>query len=372
MTSPKYVATSLKKVLEHPVTKVILNREENIMQAIDTVLSWWDYDLMKRKPSPAYNEYGIFKGTDLDLACFLYALSSRGAIIELPEYKAHTQTKIREGEQLISKKNRHGQLVNVGGNKNFFSFNVTIIDQNVVKENQVGDFRTFSLTDKNGDWYDGWKEIKFVPTLKENQFITENKLSWIGNRIIFTNFIHPNRWTSVFGHHYIITRLLMDRLDDEAAFINTEIKRLQTAGVTFPEGKGPAPYVPTKYGATRSETFTAFEMRVYIPKTKIQGDYTFLDETQNDLIRAYGARKAIVYNLLPKLRFMTRASEFAHFKAQDRFPHWLQGVKWEDGFKIPRGRTTYQRLKLFQDKVGEQSISLLRRTYQKSATVSAD
>ena len=368
MTAPKKVSKSITTILDDPIVKIILNRSADIKEVIQEVTSWWTFDLENRKPSPAYTEDGIFTGTDLDLACFLYSLAGRGAVINLPTYKAHTQAKIREDQRLLSKENRHGKLIGVGSNKDFFSFNIKIIDENVIGEDSVGDFRSFSLTDKTGKWYDGWKTIQFVPTLKENRFLTENKL-WSGNTIYFRNFIHPNRWTSVFGRHYIITKLLIDRLDDEAKFLNTEAKRLQEAGVSFPEGEGPRPYVPTSYGDSKQVKFTAFEMKVYMPKTKIEGDYELLDETQENLVQAYRNRKSIVYSIIPHLRFMTRASEYAHFIAQDRLPYWIQNVQWEDGFKIPRGRTVYQRMKLFQDKVGEHSISLLKRTYEKSATV---
>ena len=326
---------------------------------------------MSRKPISAYAEDGVFQGTDLDLACFPYALSGRGAVINLPTYRSHTQAKVREDQQLTSKFNRHGKLIGVGANKEFFSFNVKILDENVVGEDKVGDFRSFSLTDKTGAWYDGWQRIQFVPTIKENRFITENKL-WSGNTVYFKNFIHPNRWTSVFGYHYAITRMLMDRIEDECKFLHSEIQRIQAAGVTFPEGEGPAKH-DYSYGEGRREKFLAFEMLLYMPTTKIVNDYDFLPETQEVLVEAYRRRKRLLYGVIPALRFMTRASEFAHFQAPNRFPAWLKNVKWEDGFKIPpRGRKVYQRLKLFQDKVGEHSISLLKRTYEKSATVAAD
>jgi hypothetical protein len=370
MTAPKTIAASLTTLLDNPLVQIILDRSADITPIINEVQSWWGYDLMNRKPSPAYDEYGIFRGTDLDLACFLYALAGRGAVLNIPWYESHTQAKIREDQQLLSKANRHGKLIGVGANKDFWSFNITIFDENVIGEDEVGDFRTFSLTDKTGEWYKGWNRIEFVPTIKENRFITENKL-WTGNRVIFKNFIHPNRWTSVFGHHYVITRLLMDRLTDEAAFLNTETKRIQATGIEYPEGEGPRQFDLT-YGKLKREKFTAFEMKVYMPKTKIQNDYTLLDETQENLVHAYRTRKSYTYKIIPALRFMTRASEYAHFQAPDRFPHWMKGAKWEDGFKVPRGRTIYKRLKLFQDKVGEHSISLLKRTYQKAATVSSD
>jgi len=372
MTAPKQVAGSLTSILQEPIVQEILDRTSDMTPIGEEIQSWWGYDLMNRKPSPAYDDYGIFKGTDLDLACFLYALTGRDSVINIPTYKRHTQMKVREDQQVISAENRHGKLIGVGANQDFFSFNISIIDENIVSEDRVGEPRSFSLTDKTGNWYDGWKKIEFVPTLKENRFLTENKL-WSGSSIVFSHFIHPNRWTSVFGKHYVITRLYMERVSDQAAHINRELKRLISTGLEYPEGEGPRPYVPTSYGDSKRESFTAFEMKVYMPETQYKGEYPTVKATEKDLVEGYKLRKKYVYSVIPKLRFMTRASEFAHYNAPDRMPAWIKNVNWESGFKIPpKGRTQYDRLKLFQDKVGEHSISLLKRTYSKSATVSDD
>jgi len=370
MTEPKYVAKSLTTIMENPMVAAILNRESNIQPVIDETLSWWNYDLFARKPSPAYDDYGIFKGTDLDLACFMYSLVGRGAIINIPEYKSHTKTKIREDQLLKSKYNRHGELLSVGANKHFWSFNINIMDQNIVGEDRVGAYRTFSLTGKDGEWYEGWRTINFEPTLKENRFITENKM-WSGSKIVFKNFIHPNRWTSFFGHHYVITKLLIDRLTDQAAFLNKEIKRLTTAGVTFPSAGDKPESHEYSYGDSVSKKFVAFEAKVYIPKTFIEGEYTSYDYTTEDLVNAYTLRKA--YNkVISSLRFMTRASEYAHSFNPDRMPYWMKNVVWEKDFVEPGKRTKWDRLKLFQPAVGQQSVSILKRMYEKSAQVSAD
>ncbi|MFW9871488.1 MAG: hypothetical protein ACFFG0_00090 [Candidatus Thorarchaeota archaeon] len=372
MTQPKYISQALKGILENPVVQCILDRSCNLDAAIETVKSWWGYNLMTRKPSSAYDQYGIFKGTDLDLACFLYELSGRGAVINIPTYKAQSRSTKRKDQQLASKFNRNGKVVGVEANKNFFSFSVKIIDQNVIGEDSVGDFRNFSLTDKLGDWYSGWQRIEFTPTLKENRFITENNL-WTGNKIIFKNFIHPNRWTSFFGHHYVITKMLMERIEDECKFLNTEVKRMQAAGIEFPEGEGPGSF-EREYGEGVQKTFPAFEAKIYIPSTKISGDYTMVDEMSAEvMVEHYNRRKKLLYSVLPALRFMTRASEYAHYKNPERMPAWIKNVKWEDGFKIPpRGRVEWQRLKLVQPAVGEHSISILKRSFEKSATVGAD
>jgi len=370
MTQPKYVAKSLTTIMENPLVTSILNRSSDITPVMNEVEAWWNYDLFARKPSPAYDDYGVFTGTDLDLACFMYSLVGRGAVINIPEYKAHTKKKSREDQVLKSKYNRNGELLSVGANKHFFSFNINILDQNVIGEDKVGDFRTFSLTGKDGAWYEGWRTIQFEPTLKENRFITENKM-WSGHKIVFKNFIHPNRWTSFFGHHYVISRLLMDRLTDEASFLGAEIKRLLAAGVSFVSGEDkPAAHSYT-YGKSVSKKFTAFETKIYIPKTFIEGDYTPIPLTSEALTAAYTKRKSL-NRTLSSLRFMTRASEYAHTLNPDRMPYWLKNVGWETGFVEPGKRTEWDRLKLFQPAVGQQSVSILKRTYEKSAQVSAD
>ena len=369
MTQPKYVASSLTTLLENPLVLSTLDRSANILPVIVEVDSWWNYDLFNRKPSSAYDDYGIFQGTNLDLACFMYALAGRGAIINIPTYKAHTKTKIREDQILKSKTNRHGELLSVGANKNFFSFNINIMDQNVIGEDKVGDFRTFSLTGKDGEWYPGWQTINFEPSLKENRFITENKL-WSGNKIVFKNFIHPNRWTSFFGHHYVISKLLITRLEDQAKFLNTEVKRLKDAGFKFPPGDGPKTY-DTSYGDSKQEKFTAFECKIHMPSAHFSGEYKKSPDSQSGLVEAYRDRKEML-KIVSAFRFMTRASEYAHYKSPERMPAWLKNVGWETGFVEPGKRTQWDRLKLFQAAVGEHSVSILKRTFQKSATVSAD
>ena len=174
MTSPKYVASTLKTMMESKIMKCILDRGCKIEDVASIAVGWWGYDLMSRKPSAAYDQYGVFQGTDLDLACFMYELAGRSAVINIPHYEAQTQTKARTDQKLKSTANRHGELINVLANKDFFSFNIRIIDQNVIGEDKVGDFRTFSLTNKDGSWYDGWKTLDFLPSAKENDFISGN------------------------------------------------------------------------------------------------------------------------------------------------------------------------------------------------------
>jgi hypothetical protein len=372
MTAPKKVAKSLKSLLEDPMVLNTLNRNSDIMPVAEEAVGFWSYDLLNRKPSPAYNEYGLFQGTDLDLACFMYSISERGAVINIPRYKGMRQKRQRVDQVVTSAENRHGKITGVQANKDFWTFSVNVYDENVVSADKVGDYRTFTLTDLNGAWYPGWDRIEFVPTLNENKFITENKL-WSGNTIVFRNMIHPNRWTSFFGRHYVISKMIIERLTEESAFLNSEIKAILAAGINFPsDSDGPKSYEYGEKGDTKSVKVTSFQSELFMPDTKYVGTYPTIPRTQAGLVDAYQTRLQY-QRLIKKLRFMTRATEYAHSIAPDRIPAWIKGVKWEPGFKTStRSRTIWERFPLFQDKVGEHSISLLRRWTEKSARVAAD
>lgn len=369
----KFIAKSIKTLMDNPLVIDTLNRGSDMIPIAEATSNFWGYDLLKRKPSPAYDDYGLFQGTDLDLACFLYSMVGRGAVINIPRYKAMRQKKQRADQVVTSSENRHGKVVGVQANKDHWTFSINVIDENVISADKVGEFRTFSLTDLDGSWYDGWDKLEFVPTLNENKFITENQL-WSGSEIVFKNMIHPNRWTSFFGHHYIITKMVIDRLVDESKFLNTKIKELVESGIRFPSdgSSGPKSSEYESYGDVKSIKKTAFQAMIYIPTVEYVGVYPEPAKTQAALIEMYDLRKKL-QSFIKGLRFMSRATEYAHSNSPDNMPSWIKGVTWETGFKIPpRGRTLWERLPLYQTRVGEFSIAILRRWYEKSARVSAD
>ncbi len=370
MTQPKQISQVLSTLLINPIVLDVLDRSKDCENVANIAKGWWDYDLFGRKPSPAYDDYGVFKGTDLDLACFMYALSGRGAVINIPRYKAATKATIREDQKLASTANRNGEIVGVIGNQSFFKFSVKIIDQNVIGEDKVGDYRSFSMTDYNGSWYPGWDTIQFVPTIKENRFITENEL-WSGNRIVFKNFVHPNRWTSFFGYHYVVSKLVIDRLAEEVTYLNAQVKKMLVNGLRFPESEGPQAGGSRTYGKTKSMRFDAFESKIFIPEMDLKGEFLKIKSSVQNMIDTYDKSKRL-RRIKEALTFMTRATEYAHYINPDRMPAWIKNTQWEGDFVIPGGRTKWDRLKLFQPEVGKHAVSILRRSYQKAAQVAED
>lgn len=371
MTESKHISQSLATLLVNPMVLDALDRTKDIEPIATIAKEFWNYDLFSRKPSPAYDDYGVFKGTDLDLACFLYALAGRGAVIKIPYYKSGSVKTERTDQQRVSAE-ANGAITGVIGNQSFFKFSVQILDQNVIGEDKAGFFRTYNLTDHEGNWSDQWRHINFMPTMNENKFITENKL-WSGNQIVFKNFAHPNRWTSFFGHYYVISKIIMDRLAEEIKHLNSQIKVLLSEGVQYPDGEGPdtKPAGTYSYGDAKSVTFKSFQAKIFVPEMDLKGVFPAIKKDVASLVATYEKTKRLK-NLKQFLTFMTRATELAHYNAPERMPHWIKNVEWEQGFREPGKRTDWERLKLFQPAPGLHAVSILKRTVDKAARVSAD
>jgi hypothetical protein len=372
MTEKKYIAETLRKMQFDPCMNTIANNSEDLTDVIEYVKSFWSYDLYTRKPGPAYDKDGVFKGTDLDLACFLYELAGRGAVINIPVYKGFRQKKFKEGQVLTSKENRHGSIISLNSNRNNFTFSVKIKDANIMSSDSIGDYRNFAITDFAGDWYDGWKTIQFLPDLNENKFMTENKL-WSGNSIVFKDFIHPNRWTSFFGQYYFITKFLISRLTEERKYLNIIKKKMVEMGVVFPVTEGevvpPKSYVNEDIDKGKQIKVDSFNVEVDFPKT--DNDFIEYDFNSNNLLKVDRLWKKYGKDVA-KLQFMTRATEYAHFKHHDRFPGWVKNTKWESGYKLKRKRIQWDRLVLFQPGVGEQAVAIRKRSFQKAERVRED
>ena len=128
----KHTAEAFAKMAAGPALQRILDRSAPVDDLIPIVSSHWGYDLYSRRPGPAVLENGVLKPTDLDLACFLSALKDRGAVINLPTYRARRARTEKEGERVVSKENRHGPVMGLVSNKQVFSFSVLVTDHNVI------------------------------------------------------------------------------------------------------------------------------------------------------------------------------------------------------------------------------------------------
>jgi len=337
----------------------ICDRSADVTTLATTLAQHWSFDLFTRSPGPALVEDGVLKPTDLDLACFLAALADRKAVINLPEYESRRPTVLKSTEHVVSKENRHGHIVGLRSNKEVFSFGVLVKDMNVMTTDgdtqEVGAFRNFLVVDLDGTFYDGWKTIEFIPTAKENDWLTDKKL-WTGNRIVFKHFVHPNRWPSFYGKYYLATKVLIGRLEDEARALRSWIKERRKDVPAVPYQR---PEVRT-VGESKKITVTAFEAVVDGPELK--GKFA-----NPRSMNAAEERLKEITGALPPLRFATRATELAfHQHGPDPRPAWVDGV-WED-YRKKGTRITWQQLVM--PRAG--NISICYRTRDKTETVAAD
>lgn len=375
MEEKKKVTKKLEDLLNKDIVKTILSYDKKIDDIIPLINSWWGFDLFSRKPGPAYIDEDMnFQTTDLDLACFLYELAERNAVINLPVYKSFRPKTIKEGQVLTSKENRHGQLLGLNANKETFNFSIKIKDMNVITTDSVGDYRNFSITDLVGKWYDGWKNIEFIPNAEENLFIKDFMLA-IGNRLSFTNFVHPNRWTSFFGQYYIISKMLIDRLTEEAAYYKKEVSAMLAEGIKYPENESQENWPDQEREKGKSIQIDAFEVKLEYPKID-NNKFPLYEHNQENLVLLSNLRKKYVYNIIQKLRFGTRATELAYYlrvfnkdNVTEIYPAWIN-TEWIQNYIQPGKRTKWDKLVISSyGSTDISSLSILRRFYKKSEIV---
>lgn len=338
---------------------------------VSVLINHWGYDLFARKPGAALTEAGLLV-TDLDLACFMSALAERGAVINIPKYKGRRAATRTEGERILSKDNRHGKVTGLSANKEVFSFSVRIQDANVMqaatedRPDQSGAPRNFMLVDVDGQWWDGWSKIEFMPTAKENAFLTDKKL-WNGHTVVFREFVHPNRWISFYGRYYLLSKIAIERAELEVTHLGREIKRLESIGVTFPSsgGDGPREWPKSEtVGEEEKIQVEAFEAEV--GGYSFEGDFGQLAPNPEALRAGYQRRKSLLYTRIPLLRFATRATEMAFHKFGEggqRKPVWALS-DWERGVVLPKKRKVWSQIDL-------NGLQIRYRTYQKTETVAA-
>ncbi|MBI2041917.1 MAG: hypothetical protein HYT20_02785 [Candidatus Nealsonbacteria bacterium] len=356
--------------LTNPYAQMIMDRGQLIdgdfVGAIvgQSVMSWEG-----RNPTPALDQNGNFRCTDLDLLSFLMPIAARRAVIEIPHYRNRRKIVVKANERKIDH-NQFGPVTGVISNKEVFSFSVRIHDKTIVKkdlrteEEEIGAYRNYMVVDCDGHWYHGWDRIVFDPSAEENIFLSEKGL-WTGNTVYFKNYVHPNRWQSIFSSQHLLKKMLILRIDDEAGFYRSEMKRLEAMGISLPIVEGPV-YSPTESeGETVPISVSTLEMVLDIPQ--FSGSYNPAPNTREGLSYAYRRQKHLTYTLKPWVQFGVRANEAAYFLFGNRqVASWMEGRTWKQGWKAPGGRIEWNQMVL------SPSVALRYRVRSVTQRVSAE
>ena len=313
---------TISEILDNAHLKRLTDRSENIDDILEILISEWES-----------------KDT-IDVAGLIFMMSKRMEDITIPHYKSIRPTTLTEG-QTSPKENRHGKIVGLSANKDIFSFGIKIFDESVINEGKPdGDFRNFSVTDPSGELLDGWKTK--IPI-----------------------FVNSNRWADFYSLNYFLSKVMIDRLTDEAKNIFSQIKTMKKNGLKLPTDDVKKEWPKTTKALGKSVTFTSLDVEVdfidYINKYKVY------DETQENLVLLTEKRKKIIYTIIPILRFTTRCTELAFFQHNDnRIPNWQKNVKWEIGFKIPGKKIKWDRIQITE------TCSIRKRIKSKKETMAKD
>ena len=357
MTPKKILPQSLLNLNSNLLMKNIMDRSKDLFITIEKVKKLWGFDMYTRTPSQTLDGK-----TNLDLACVFYSLAERSAAIIIPKYKSLRPKSVDDPDV---KEARTGKIISLSSNKDLFSFSIKIFDE------VVNEYRSFCITDPRGNFY--LKEFVWTPTVQEKEYLLENEVSSsLNNQISFKNFVHPNRWTSFYGQNYFITKALIQRIEDECKDIFSQIKAMEKKGFTYPkDDKNSKPWPKKIKESGKPIIFKSLEVEVDFPMINKFLEYK---SSQGYMVLLTDIRKNYIYSILPILRFATRCTELAFFKyANNKLPSWLGGgVKWESGFKLPKKRIEWDRLKIVQPTVGEFSLAIRKRIKEKSEIMAHD
>jgi hypothetical protein len=307
----------------------LADRSHGIMEVVNDLIASWSYDLSSRKPGVAYVTPDGNPVTDLDLACYISSLVSKRAVINLPVYHGARGKSHTEGDVVVSSANRHGRTVELRSHQKVWSFGVCIDDANVMTADSVGKSRTFLMQGIDGDWHDDWSTIEIMPQGLDKEVF--DALCGKDRMMRFDYFIHPMRWTSVFGENFRVAKYAADyRIPDELRWLKAEIKRLRDETKTEP------PVWPKSTKDKKSERpKKAWAYESFLDGVSLTGDYPALykceegkdydmDKAKADLKEAV-SRKKRLESVQKTLRFHIRASEFAWWQ------HLTKGIPVSTG-----------------------------------------
>jgi hypothetical protein len=306
-----------KKINYKKMLNNILDRSIKIGPVCEQVLSLWDFDLSDKKTKTVYdikNKKVVAQEEELDLCTFLFSLRNRNAVITIPKYKSRRPKSLKSNEIVLSPKNRNGEIINLTSNKKTFSFGVMIKDKNVLKidgESNTG-IRTFLITDLNGEFYDGWKSIQVNPTENENLWFKDivfpNKINQ--NTIQFKYFINPDKWIYLYTCDYLITKVLIERLNEQLKYMKDVMDDMVKNGCKYifvsNNRKTPKPIRLKEKG--KVERILSFQVK--LDEINFNEQYPKINYS-DDMLTALHHKYKELKRYLTYANFITRCVDFA-------------------------------------------------------------
>lgn len=202
----------------------------------------------------------------------------------------------------------YGEIVSLNANKEHFKTSVTVKLEDYENDDERN-YKTVKLTDE------------------------------FGNPVI--NFLDKKDLKVQFYsmEEYIILKLAIQRLSEEATFIYKQMKEMKEQGFTLELGS-PRIVPDYKKKGKRNLTVKCF-MTEFDHKEDFENDFISYKSSNENLMILNRIRNLIVYKLNPTFNFISRCMDF------DLITHIEHNMsKWETDFKLPRKRITWNRREL--------------------------
>jgi len=426
----KQVAKTLTGIKDDIVMKEILDRNGFLSNdTIQEILGWWSFDLLKRKAGLALD--GIAYG--LDLSTVLYEFAKRKMIVNFPEYNNMRGSTCTEGQYITSKKNRHGPILRLNANKDMLSFSVLINDANVMSTDNVGAFRSFVIVGLTGEFDATWKRIDFMPPDDiEAHLSSEGLEKYITVQNFVHPSRRSQVYGQYYIKTRAAYQRLKEELD-HLSYLQKSFEKAGVTGFTkeskktWPKsevvGDTKKVEVPAFEMQLHIPDVLPHPVAKFVGKQRSLKQWEKLKNKQHEsrwdewvnkrhmLMSTYSdipwfpyfpendtnldfiitRIKYLRYDLLPTLNFLLRSTELAFCKygkgatASPIMPPWIKTSRardgWNSGFTLPslsrdipnfkfkKPKIEWDKLVLFQDRIGQHGTSLIKRTYFKKQTV---
>lgn len=318
----------------NPVMKRIMDRSQPLtLEFAEQVISLTQFMWHGRRPKPSIAKNGSERSTNLDLMSWLVGLSKRRATISLPDYGNQLPWKARAGEQRVGNQKPHGPIVGLISHREHLSFSVRINDQSILNhaadETRMGAHRSYMIADHAGRWSDGWHGFDWDKTSEEQAYLDRRSLM-VGGKVPFTDYLHQNRRQSIYGAPYLLLKLFWQRIEDEIAFYESELKRLEKAGVASVLASVKGSTSTLASGESRSAEVPVFTMQVNGPE--FTGEYKETEISTAGLAEVQVALQLLKQTLRPMIQFVVRADEVAFYRfglEQGFVSAWIKGTSWK-------------------------------------------
>lgn len=318
----------------NPIMKRIMDRSQPLTKEFaEQVIGLTQFMWHGRRPKPSVAADGQIRSTNLDLMSWLVGLSNRGATISLPDYENQLPWKARAGEQRVGNQKPHGPIIGLISHREHLSFSVRINDQSILNSTdgqaRMGVHRSYMIADHAGHWSAGWHGFDWDKTDEEQAYLDRRSLL-VDGKVPFTDYLHQNRRQSIYGAPYLLLKLFWQRIEDEIEFYESELKRLEKAGVAaaFESKKDSSSTLAS--GGSRSAEVPVFTMQVNGPQ--FTGEYATFTATDVVYVAVKAQLLFLKQALRPMVQFVVRSDEVAFYRfglKQGFISSWIKGTAWE-------------------------------------------